>query len=387
MAVDPSPILLRHSTAVPTPDGDLSPGVAWHYGDPLGEQRTAVRSAVIVDRSDRAVIELAGPDRLTWLHTIVSQDVAELGDRKSAESLSLDGNGRVEDHFVLTDVDLVTWVDTEHDRGDALRQYLERMVFRSDVTVTARPDMRVLTLIGPQARTGRLAEMLEIHPEAQVYDAGDLPEQHHEDEPLGFWRIMPPTGEDRDVPVVDLVVPDTEVTQWWTEIVAAGAGEAGVWAQEALRVAAMRPRLGIDTDERTIAHEADWIGGPAEYGAVHLEKGCYRGQETVARVHNLGRPPRRLVLLHLDGSAGDRPSTGDPVTLDGRAVGRIGTVIDHHELGPIALALVRRAVPVDAQLTVGDGEGTAARIDADFYTSDDSVPAGRAAVNRLRGRD
>lgn len=380
-----SPILRNHPDAIPTPEGDLSPGVAWHYGDPLGEQRAARRGAVIVDRSDRAVLELAGPDRLTWLHTIVTQDVAGLGDRAAAESLSLDGNGRVEDHFVLTDVDLVTWVDTEHARGEALLEYLSRMVFRSDVTPTARPDLHVLTLIGPAARSGPIADLLEIPADAGVYSAGDLPEVHHEDEPLGFWRIMPPTGEGRELPVVDLVVPDTELELWWAEIVGAGAVEAGVWAQEALRVAAMRPRLGADTDERTIAHEADWIGAPAEYGAVHLEKGCYRGQETVARVHNLGRPPRRLVLLHLDGSADHRPATGDAVSLAGRAIGRVGTVIDHFDLGPIALALVKRSIPADAELTVG--EETAARIDPDYYTSDDAVPAGRAAVNRLRGRD
>lgn len=380
-----SPVLRNHPDAVPTPDGDLSPGVAWHYGDPLGEQRAAARGAVIVDRGDRTVLELAGPDRLTWLHSIVTQDVAALADHAGAESLSLDGNGRVEDHFVLTDVDLVTWVDTEHARGDALLEYLSRMVFRSDVTPAPRPDMHVLTLIGPAARSGPIAELLEIPTDAGVYAAGDLPEVHHDDEPLGFWRIMPPTGEGRTLPVVDLVVPDTEVTGWWTEIVAAGATEAGMWAAEALRVAAMRPRLGADTDERTIAHEADWIGTPAEYGAVHLEKGCYRGQETVARVHNLGRPPRRLVLLHLDGSADERPSTGDPVTLAGRTVGRVGTVIDHCDLGPIALALVKRSIPADAELLAG--EGSAARIDPDYYTSDDAVPAGRAAVNRLRGRD
>ena len=72
---------------------------------------------------------------------------------------------------------------------------------------------------------------------------------------------------------------------------------AGIWAAEALRVAAWRPRLGFETDHRTIVHEVDWLRT-----AVHLHKGCYRGQETVARVHNLGRPPRRLVFLHLDGS-------------------------------------------------------------------------------------
>ena len=87
---------------------------------------------------------------------------------------------------------------------------------------------------------------------------------------------------------------------------------AGTWALEALRVAAWRPRLGFETDHRTIPHEVDWLRT-----AVHLHKGCYRGQETVARVHNLGRPPRRLVLLHLDGSGHTLPAHGDALELGG----------------------------------------------------------------------
>ena len=124
-------------------------------------------------------------------------------------------------------------------------------------------------------------------------------------------------------------------------------------------MAALRPRLGVDTDERTIPHEVGWIGS-----AVHLDKGCYRGQETVARVHNLGKPPRMLVLLHLDGSA-DRPATGDPVLAGGRAVGRLGTVVDHVDLGPVALALLKRGLPADTELTTGGEVEVAAVIDAD----------------------
>jgi folate-binding protein YgfZ len=157
-----------------------------------------------------------------------------------------------------------------------------------------------------------------------------------------------------------------------------------VWAYEARRVAALRPRLGVDTDERTIPHEVGWIGGPGE-GAVHLEKGCYRGQETVARVHNLGKPPRMLVLLHLDGSA-DRPSTGDPVLAAGRAVGRLGTVVDHIDLGAVALALVKRGLPAETALSTGGDIDVAAVIDADSLPPADGVGAGRAAIARLRGQ-
>lgn len=383
-----SPILTRYSAhgAVPGPHSpdDTHTAVAWHYGDPLGEQRTATRGAIIVDRSDRAVIELAGEERLSWLHTISSQSVTDLADRTSAENLSLDVNGRVEEHFVMTDVDGVTWIDTEADRGAPLLDFLTKMVFWAKASPGARPDMKVLTLVGPDVVAGRIAELIELPDSPAVYAAGDLPERHHEEEPLGFWRVMPPIGEGAALPVVDLVLPEASVDAWWTQFTDAGARMAGTWAYEAQRVAAVRPRLGIDTDDRTIPHEVNWIGGPAELGAVHLDKGCYRGQETVARVHNLGKAPRRLVLLHLDGSTDERPTPGDPVTAGGRTVGRVGTVVDHFELGPIALALVKRSVGADVALLVDGDHPVSAQIDPDSITADDRMQAGRAAVERLR---
>ncbi len=369
---------------MPGPGDLLSADTAWHYGDPLGEQRAAQRGVIIVDRSDRAVLEIAGAERLTWLHTISSQHIATLADRSSAEDLSLDLNGRVEEHFVLTDIDGVTWIDTEGSRGGPLLDFLTKMVFWAKAEPAARSNMKVLTLIGPGALDGPVADLLEIGADAVVYQAGGLPESHHEDEPLGFWRRMPPLGEDRDLPVVDLVVPEYVLTRWWDTLTEAGARMAGSWAFEALRVAARRPRLGADTDERTIPHEVDWIGGPDEFGAVHLDKGCYRGQETVARVHNLGKSPRRLVLLHLDGSVDERPAPGDPVTAGGRTVGRVGTVVDHHEWGPIALALVKRNVGADVELSVGAASAVCARSERDSLRDDDRVQAGRAAVERLR---
>ena len=151
-----------------------------------------------------------------------------------------------------------------------------------------------------------------------------------------------------------------------------------------MRVEALRPRLHLDTDDRTIPHEVGWIGS-----AVHLTKGCYRGQETVARVANLGRPPRRLVLLHLDAGDETLPVPGDPVSRDGRAVGRVGTVAMHHELGPVALALVKRSVPVDAELVAGaDDRAAPAAIDpSSVPPEDETPPPGRAAQMRggLRG--
>jgi tRNA-modifying protein YgfZ len=152
-----------------------------------------------------------------------------------------------------------------------------------------------------------------------------------------------------------------------------------VWAYEALRIAAGKPRLGLDTDHRTIPNEVGWIGT-----AVHLDKGCYRGQETVARVHNLGKPPRMLVLLHLDGST-DRPATGDPVLAGGRTVGRVGTVVDHVDEGPISLALLKRGLPADTPLTTGGDAAVPAVIDAESIPATGGTGAGRLAIDRLRG--
>ncbi|MFD4468773.1 YgfZ/GcvT domain-containing protein [Rhodococcus sp. NPDC058505] len=367
----PSPLLTTPG-AVPCPADAPDAGVAWHYGDPLREQRSAERAAAIVDRSNRVALSITGAERLSWLHTISSQHIANLADGAGAENLSLDINGRVEHHFVLTDLADVTWVDTEPGRGADLLDFLQKMVFWAKAEPTPAPDMAVLGLLGPDVRRPALLSALGIPELPGMYHAVALPGG-------GFLRTMPWPGEH----AWDLVVPRERLAHWWATLTEAGAAPAGTWAFEALRVAAQRPRLGIDTDERTIPHEVGWIGGITEHGAVHLDKGCYRGQETVARVHNLGKPPRHLVLLHLDGSADTRPTPGEDVTAGGRTVGRLGTVVDHHELGPIALALVKRSVPVDTPLAAG---GAAAAIDPDSVPRHDEYQAGRAAVDRLRGR-
>ncbi|MFG3617737.1 YgfZ/GcvT domain-containing protein [Nocardia sp. NPDC047654] len=369
VVVAPSP-LLSVSGAVAGAAGSPDAAVAWHYGDPFGEQRAAVERAAIVDRSHRFVLRITGAERLTWLHTITSQHVAALGDGRSAENLDLDLNGRVQHHFVLTELDGTVWIDTEAERGPDLLAFLQKMVFWADAKPVEAADHAVLSLLGPGV--AGLTEALGVPALPGMYEAAPLPGG-------GFLRRMPwPTADS-----FDLIIPRDRLTDLWNRLTAAGATPAGMWAFEALRVAAVRPRIGLDTDERTIPHEARWIGGVPEQGAVHLDKGCYRGQETVARVHNLGKPPRHLLLLHLDGSADERPVSGDDVTAGGRTVGRLGTVVDHFELGPIALALVKRAVPADTALAAGP---VAASIDPDSMPSDDEPQAGRLAVDRLRGR-
>lgn len=359
-------------SAAPAPETSPDAGAVWHYGDPLGEQRAAEHEAVVVDRSHRAVIALTGADRRAWLHSISTQHVADAPDGACTENLSLDGQGRVEDHWLQTDLGGVTYLDTEPGRGEPLLAYLQRMVFWSDVQPAAS-DLAVLSLLGPRCSDPAVLAALGVEGLPSESTAVALSGG-------GFLRRMPAAAGQTHL---DLLVPRADKQQWLDRLTAAGVRRAGIWAYEALRVAAVHPRLGVDTDERAIPHELGWIGPPGD-GAVHLDKGCYRGQETVARVHNLGRPPRMLVLLHLDGSA-ERPATGDPVLAGGRQVGRLGTVVDHVDLGPIALALIKRGLPADTPLTTGGEHPVAAVIDADTMPPADEAGAGRRAVDRLRG--
>jgi folate-binding protein YgfZ len=340
-----------------------------HYGDPLAEQRAMARSAAVVDRSDRDVLAVAGPDRLSWLHLLLTQHVSELAEDTGTEALVLDANGRVLHHTVLAHTGGSVYLDTEPGAGAALLDYLRKMVFWSQVQPRdASAELAVLSVVGPQTDPVLTGAGVAV-PERPAGVVG-LPGG-------GLARRMSWPGPD----AVDLLVPRAELAGWWQRLTAAGARPAGSLAFAALRVAALRPRLGADTDDRTIPHEVGWIGS-----AVHLTKGCYRGQETVARVANLGRPPRRLVLLHLDAGDERLPVPGDPVLRDGRPVGRVGTVALHHELGPVALALVKRSTPTDAELVAGvDDRAAPAAIDPSSVEPDDPTPPpGRAA--RLRTR-
>ena len=379
-------------TVVADPDA----AVPAHRGDFLAEQRAMARSAAVVDRSHRGVLAVPGADRLSWLHLLLTQHVSDLPEGAGTEALVLDANGRVLHHAVLAHLASegggTVWLDTEPGDAAPLLDYLQKMRFWSQVEPRdATGELAVLTVVGPDTPAVLAAAGVAVpdlprpsrspapdatggpvegpRPTAAPYACAPLPGG-------GFVRRMPWPGRD----AADLLVPRGEKDAWLARLAAAGARPAGTMAFEALRVEALAPRLHRDTDARTIPHEVGWIGS-----AVHLTKGCYRGQETVARVANLGRPPRRLVLLHLDAGDEELPVPGDPVLRAGRVVGSTGTAVLHHELGPVALALVKRSVPVDAELVVGTEERAApARIDPDSVPAvDDAPPPGRAA--QLRG--
>jgi folate-binding protein YgfZ len=351
------------------PGAEADPGVPAHRGDPLAEQRAMARGAAVVDRGHRGVISVTGPERLGWLHLLLTQHVSELPADTGTEALVLDINGRVLHHMVVAHTADTVFLDTEPGDVPELLGYLQKMVFWSKVEPADATDrFAVLSVVGPDTPDVLTAAGVAV-PE-RPHGVLGLPD-------VGFVRRMDWPGAD----AADLLIPRAAREAWWERLTTAGARAAGTMAFEAMRVEALRPRLHVDTDDRTIPHEVGWIGS-----AVHLTKGCYRGQETVARVANLGRPPRRLVLLHLDAGDETLPVPGDPVLRDGRAVGRVGTVALHHEQGPIALALVKRSVPVDAELVAGTDDRTApVAIDpSSIPPEDDTPPPGRAAQMRVR---
>ena len=278
--------------------------VAAHYGSFNTEQRSLEAGEGFVDLSHHDVVRLTGPDRLTWLHALTTQYFLDLAPGVVTQGLILSPNGHVEHELRGTDDGEAFTFWTEPGAAAALVTFLERMKFMTRVEITDETASLALT-----------------------------------------WR--PTTGY--------RLVPRDQLSTY-----AAAAGPAaGLWAFEALRIARGEARFGVDTDHRTIPNEMGWIGP-----AVHLDKGCYRGQETVARVHTLGRPPRRLTLLHLDGSENRLPTEGADVLLGDKVIGYVGSSARHHELGPIALAVLKRNTPVDVDLAV-DGMPAAQEVVVD----------------------
>ena len=273
-------------------------GQPWHFGDPMREQRRMEAGEGAVDLSHRGVISVTGPDRLGWLHSLTSQHLDGLAPGVGVTTLVLSPQGHIEHALYGVDDGETFWAHTEPGAAAAAAAWLDRMRFLMRVEVADRTDQIGVVWLPRPAPAG-----------------------------AGLTRTGPDSlgGHEVFVPRADL------------DSFLAAQVRAGLWAYEARRIAAGVPRIGIDTDHRSIPNELGLLGP-----AVHLDKGCYRGQETIARVHNLGRPPRRLVRLHLDGSVDALPPVGAPLTLDGRPVGFVGGSARHFELGPIALGLVKR---------------------------------------------
>lgn len=300
MSVSPSPLLSRPGAVA---GEGVDAAVAAHYGDPLREQRTFLESGGVVDRSHRGVVSVTGPDRLSWLHSLISQHVERLAPGTWVQGLVLDPNGHVEHHLTLQDDGDTVWIHVEPGAAPALAEWLDRMRFMMRVEVADRTD---------------------------------------------DFAVLSSVAGDRLIPRAELDAVSEPLV--------------GLAAFEALRIAEVAPRIGVDSDERSIPNESRWLTS-----SVHLDKGCYRGQETVARVSNLGQPPRRTLLIHLDGSVDRLPAPGSPIEAQGRSIGVMGSSALHHELGAIGLGVLKRSAA--DQLLQGDAEvevdGITGKLEAD----------------------
>jgi len=369
---------------------DDGSGVAAHYGEPVAEQRALARGAAVVDLSDRGVVTVSGPDRLSWLNSLTSQALLGLAPGASAETLLLDANGRLEHAARVVDDGETAWLLVDRDETEPLRAWLDRMRFMLRVEVADRT-----------ADVATLGSLAEVPLPVAVLAPAGAPivwlDPWHEVAVGGHGYADPETHPGRAWTYRETLVLRSDLAALADSDVPA----AGTLALEALRIEAWRPRLSTEVDERSIPHELDWLRS-----AVHLAKGCYRGQETVAKVHNIGHPPRRLVMLHLDGSDSVLPSPGDRVVtmavareaLDGAsgatgdsgpglddvaAVGHVTSVAVHHELGPVALALVKRTTDETAPLAVLSADTVVAAAQQTIVPASAGAAAGVPRLPRL----
>ena len=285
-------------------------GAVWHFGEPVKEQRALEAGTAWADLSHHNIIAVSGQDRLKWLHDLTTQFVSDLQPGVWMANMILDAKGHVEFQFNVVDDGTTTFLVLDPGYSEQLIEYLTKMKF-----------------------------MLRV----DVIDASSQ------------YAVLRAPGSPTEIGGPFALVPRNEVEEM-KKTFGGVATQVGTWALDAERVAAHRPRIGFETDHKSIPNEIGVL-----HGAVHMKKGCYRGQETVAKIYNLGNPPRRLVLLHLDGSDVGFPAVGTKIENDGVVVGFIGTVARHHELGTIALAMVKRNTPIDATLSV-DGVPAAQQV-------------------------
>ena len=289
-------------------ESGLDAGAIWHFGEPNQEQRALAAGNAWADLSHRAVITISGKDRTKWLNDMMTQELATLPSGQWTQTLLLDARGHVEQQLFLVDDGDSIWIHTESAKAEELISYLNKMKFMLDV---------------------------------------DVQDRSHE------FAVLRAPGAPDSIGGPYLFVPKADLSEVGVSYSKAGHIQVGTWALEAERIAAGRARILLDTDYKSIPNELGFL-----HTAVHMNKGCYRGQETVAKVFNLGHPPRRLVLLHLDGSMVHMPEHGAKVSFDGKEIGFIGSMSRHYELGPIALALIKRTVPIAATLDIAGVHAT-----------------------------
>lgn len=333
----------------------MSTAAKEHFGNPLVEQRKLAEGQAVVNLGPRGIITVSGVDRLEWLHSLLSQNLKNLAAGVSAEALLLDPQGRIEQVIHFLDDGETSWLIVEAESTAKLLAWLNKMIFRMRVAVADRSDD--FGVVGSFAKIQGAAESNGVQlvwqdPWPGVV-AGGVRYSMARPAQWGWFETLVATENLDDVLAAHLA--------------------AGLMAYDALRIAAHRPRHSAEVDEKSLPHELDWLST-----AVHMSKGCYRGQETVAKVHNLGHPPRRLVMLHLDGSEHFLPIVGDAVFVSGedKQRGMVTSVGQHYDMGPIALAVISRGTPEGAELVVLGEDGREYRANQEVIVP---ASAGKAA--------
>ena len=303
------------------------------------EQRKLSEGDALCLLDNQGVIAVSGIDRLCWLHSLLSQNLKNLVPGESAEALLLDPQGRIEQVIKVIDDGETTWLMVDKSHTEALLTWLQKMVFRMKVEITDRSAQ--FATVGATTASPEISFLSNDHPLIWKDQ----------------WPGVVAGGYRYSTRTVDYTWFEHLVEGAKLDQLLAGKVLAGTMAADGLRVAAGRPKAINEVDEKSLPHELDLLAT-----AVHLSKGCYRGQESVAKVHNLGHPPRRLTFLHLDGSEHALPDVGDEIRVLGeeKTRGKITSVAQHFDMGPIALAVISRSVPEDAALEVVGKHGSIA---------------------------
>ena len=342
-----------------------------HFGNPLREQALLAQGQAWAWLS-RDVVEVSGADRLSYLTTVSSQVLTDLeNDGHCRQVLFLDANG----HILYAALAVAALVPDSGEQsvlllvdagcGEGLAQLLNSRRFMLRVQAQVRPDLQVAGAIGDgvQKLAGVVKNLVTtwsdpwpgITPGGSTYFTGTRhPGANYRAGGVVVALEAGQTAPDQAAAPGQAAASGQEPGQALAAAgLTQGLTQVGELAWEALRIEAGLPRWAREVDARAIPNELDWLRT-----GVHLNKGCYPGQETIARTVNLGRPPRRLVQLQLAGWQGQLPEVGARVYLPagdnpaGKVVGAITSVARHWELGNIALALVRRGVPAQAELAV-----------------------------------
>jgi len=294
---------------------------------PASEYRTVTEACGLLDRSERGKLALTGSEAKSFLQGQVSNDVEGLSPGQGCYAAFLTPKGKMLGDLRILDTGGELLLDTERTALQELFNMIRRFSIGFDVELHKRTLERgLLSLLGP---------------EADAIAAVGEPEHSHTAVTIGGIEaraIRTDVG-------IDLLCEAGEVEGLRAALADAGVVPVSDAVAECLRVERGRPRYGAELDDSVIPQEAG-----LNERAVSFTKGCYVGQETVARLHYRGKPNRHLRGLRLT----DAASPGDELTFDDRPVGRLSSVALSPRFGPIALALVRREAPVGSVVAVGE---------------------------------